>query len=167
MVLGRESNLDRTNHTSLVDPMKEIVQSLLIASGTICVALGIFGVFVPVLPTMPFLLLAAFFYTRSSERFHQWLLGNHWFSQYIKNYQQGRGIALRDKIITLVALWLALSFTVLTTAPAWWVKLLLLSVGIGVTMHLLRINTLPPQSGIQMRTSTPSPEEAEHRPQGS
>jgi uncharacterized membrane protein YbaN (DUF454 family) len=147
--------------------MKAAVRPLLIASGTICVVLGIFGVFVPVLPTTPFLLLAAFFYARSSERFHQWLQGNHWFGQYIRNYQQGRGIALQDKIIMLVALWLALSFTVLIILPAWWVKLLLLSIGIGVTIHLLRINTLPPESGIQMRTSSRSPEEAEHRPQSS
>jgi uncharacterized membrane protein YbaN (DUF454 family) len=147
--------------------MKAAVRPLLIASGTICVALGILGIFVPVLPTTPFLLLAAFFYARSSERFHQWLLGNHWFGQYIRNYQQGRGIALRDKIITLVALWLALTCTVLTTAPAWWVKLLLLSVGIGVTMHLLRINTLPPESGTKMRTRARSPDEAEHKPQSS
>jgi hypothetical protein len=167
LVLGRASKLDRTDHAWLVDPMKKIVRFLLIASGTICVALGIFGVFVPVLPTTPFLLLAAFFYARSSERFHQWLLGNHWFGQYIKDYQQGRGIALRDKVITLIALWLALSLTVLTTEPAWWVKLLLLSVGIVVTMHLLRINTLPPESGTKMRTRARSPDEAEHKPQSS
>ena len=147
--------------------MKAAVRPLLIASGTICVILGILGILVPVLPTTPFLLLAAFFYARSSERFHQWLLGNHWFGQYIRNYQQGRGIALQDKIIALVALWLALTCTVLIIAPAWWVKLLLLSIGIGVTIHLLRINTLPPESGIQMRTSSRSPEEAEHRPQSS
>lgn len=167
MVLGRASRLDRTNHASLVDHMKQIVQFLLIASGTICVALGTLGVFVPVLPTTPFLLLAAFFYARSSERFHRWLLGNHWFGQYIKNYQQGRGILLRDKIIALIALWLALSFTVLTTAPAWWVKLLLLSVGIGVTMHILRINTLKLEAGTRKRRRSHSPEEPEHRPQSS
>jgi hypothetical protein len=147
--------------------MKAAVRPLLIASGTICVALGILGIFVPVLPTTPFLLLAAFFYARSSERFHQWLLGNHWFGQYIRNYQQGRGIALRDTIIPPVALSPALTCTVLTTAPAWWVKLLLLSVGIGVTMHLLRINTLPPESGTKMRTRARSPDEAEHKPQSS
>jgi len=147
--------------------MKQIVQVSLIASGTICVALGILGIFVPLLPTTPFLLLAAFFYARSSERFHQWLLGNQWFGQYIKNYQQGRGIPLRDKIVTLLALWLALSFTVLTTAPVWWVKLLLLSIGIGVTTHLLRISTLKPETGTQMRTSSRSPDEPEHRPQSS
>jgi hypothetical protein len=150
-----------------VDHVKQIVQFLLIAGGTICVALGTLGVFVPVLPTTPFLLLAAFFYAHSSERFHRWLLGNHWFGQYIKNYQQGRGILLRDKIITLIALWLALSFTVLTTAPVWWVKLLLLSVGIGVTMHILQISTLKPEAGTKKRTSSQSPEEPEHRPQSS
>jgi uncharacterized membrane protein YbaN (DUF454 family) len=143
------------------------MRPLLITSGTICVALGILGIFVPVLPTTPFLLLAASFYARSSERFHQWLLGNHWFGQYIKNYQQGRGIALRDKIITLVALWLALTCTALTIAPDWWVRLLLLSVGTGVTAHLLRIKTLPPERGMPVRTSSRPPEKAEQRPQGS
>lgn len=164
MVLGRSSKLHRTNHVWLVSPMKKIVQALFIASGTICVALGVLGIFVPVLPTIPFLLLAAFFYAHSSERFHQWLLGNHWLGQYIKNYQQGRGIPLRHKIITLMALWLGLSFTALTIAPAWWIKLLLLSVGIGVTIHLLRINTLKPETRTQMRTRLRSSEKAEHRP---
>ena len=167
MVLGRASRLDRTNHASLVDHVKQIVQFLLIAGGTICVALGTLGVFVPVLPTTPFLLLAAFFYARSSERFHRWLLGNHWFGQYIKNYQQGRGILLRDKIITLIALWLALSVTALTIAPAWWVMLLLLSVGIGVTTHILRINTLKLEAGRRKRRRSHSPDEPEHRPRSS
>ena len=130
----------------MVSPVNNTVRVLLIASGTLCVALGILGIFVPVLPTTPFLLLAAFCYARSSERFHRWLLGNHWFGQYIKNYQQGRGIPLRDKILTLIVLWLTLSFTVLVAAPAWWVKLTLLAVGIGVTAHLLQIKTFKPEA---------------------
>ena len=130
----------------MVSPVKKTARVLLVAGGTLCVALGILGIFVPVLPTTPFLLLAAFSYARSSERFHQWLLGNHWFGQYIKNYQQGRGIPLRDKVLTLIVLWLTHGFTVLVAAPAWWVKLLLLAVGIGVTVHLLQIKTFKPEA---------------------
>lgn len=139
-----------------------VVRVLLIASGTLCVALGILGIFVPVLPTTPFLLLAAFCYARSSERFHQRLLTNRWFGQHIKNYRQGRGIPLRDKILTLIVLWLTLGFTVLVAAPAWWVKLVLLAVGIGVTGHLLWIKTRKPEARAEMKASSRSPEEPEH-----
>ena len=79
----------------------------------------------------------------------------------------GRASKLDRADNTSIALWLALSFTVLTTVPAWWVKLLLLSVGIGVTTHLLWISTLKPETGTQMRTISRSPEEPEHRPQSS
>ena len=69
--------------------------------------------FVPVLPTTPFLLLAAICYARSSERFYHWLLNNRWFGEYLKNYREGRGIPLREKTLTVLALWLTIGFTTL------------------------------------------------------
>ena len=108
----------------------------------LCVALGILGVFVPVLPTTPFLLLAAICFARSSERFYRWLLNNRWLGEYIKNYREGRGIPLRIKILTLIALWLTIGFTTLFVVSAWWGQLVLLGVAVGVTIHLVRIKTL-------------------------
>jgi len=105
------------------------------------VALGVLGIFVPVLPTTPFLLLAAICYARSSERFYHWLLNNRWFGEYIKNYREGRGIPLRVKILTLIALWLTIGFTTLLVISVWWVQLILLGVAVGVTIHLVRIKT--------------------------
>ena len=122
--------------------MKKFIKILLIACGTLCVALGVLGMLVPVLPTTPFLLLAVICYARSSERFYHWLLNNRWFGEYIKNYREGRGIPLREKTLTLIALWLTIGSTILLVVSAWWGQLILLGVAVGVTIHLVRIKTL-------------------------
>ena len=66
---------------------KRLTRNLLIVGGTLCVALATLGLFLPVLPTTPFLLLAAVCYACSSERFYYWLLSNRWFGAYIRNYR--------------------------------------------------------------------------------
>jgi len=121
--------------------VKKFIRVLLIACGTLCVALGVLGIFVPVLPTTPFLLLAAICYMRSSERFYHWLLNNRWFGEYIKNYQEGRGIPLREKTLTLIALWLTIGSTTLLVVSVWWGQLILLGVAVVVTIHLVMIKT--------------------------
>ena len=121
--------------------MKKFIRVLLIACGTLCVVLGVLGIFVPVLPTTPLLLLAAICYARSSERFYHWLLNNRWFGEYIKNYREGRCIPLRIKILTLIALWLTIGFTTLRVVLVWWGQFILLGVAVGVTIHLVRIKT--------------------------
>jgi uncharacterized protein len=113
-----------------------------VASGTLCVVLGVLGIFLPLLPTTPFLLLAAYCYARSSLRMHRWLLTNRWFGAYIRNYREGRGIPLREKIIALTTLWLTIGYTTIYIVPLWWVRLLLLGIASGVTLHLLRVKTL-------------------------
>ena len=72
----------------------------MITTGTFFVGLGIIGIFLPLLPTTPFLLLAAACYARSSKRFYNWLLNNKWFGNYIKNYRERKGIPLQIKIIS-------------------------------------------------------------------
>ena len=85
--------------------MKRLTRVLLIAGGNLCVALAVLGLFLPVLPTTPFLLLAAVCYARSSERFYHWLVTNRWFGAYIRNYREGRGIPLwqSDRHLAVVA----------------------------------------------------------------
>ena len=127
--------------------MKKFIRVLLIACGTLCVALGVLGIFVPVLPTTPFFLLAAVCYARSSERFYHWLLNNRWFGEYVKNYREGRDIPLREKILTLIALWLTIGFTTLRFVSVWWGQLILLGVAVGVTIHVVRIKTFKRDAG--------------------
>jgi uncharacterized protein len=129
--------------------MKSFNRILLISAGTLCLTLGILGMFLPLLPTTPFLLLAAVCYARSSSRFYHWLLTNRWFGEYIRNYRAGHGISLKQKILTITVLWLTIGYTVLWVVSLWWVQLILLTIATGVTIHLVRIKTLnPEQSGL-------------------
>jgi hypothetical protein len=121
--------------------MRSLMRPLLITIGTLAVALAVFGMFIPILPTTPFLLLAAACYARSSDRFLHWLLHNRWFGAYIRNYREGRGMPRLTKILTLAALWATLILSGTIAVSAWWLRLLLVAVGAGVTFHLLRIPT--------------------------
>ena len=64
----------------------DIRKALLIFAGTLCVGLGVLGMFLPLMPTTVFLLMAAYCYSKSSEKFHTWLLSNRLFGKYISNY---------------------------------------------------------------------------------
>lgn len=125
--------------------MKGLAKTLLIISGTLCVVLAVLGMFLPVLPTTPFLLLAGVCYARSSKRFYHWLMTNRWFGEYIRNYREGRGIPLKQKILTILLLWLTIGYAVLFVVLAWWIKFILLGTAVGVTVHLLRIKTFKPE----------------------
>ena len=128
--------------------MKNIRRWLLIACGMLCVAVGVIGIFVPLLPTTSPLLLAAFCFARSSPRFYHWLLHNRVFGSYIKNYREGRGMPLRSKVVTLGLLWLTIGFSIIYI-PLWWIKLLLLMVAVGVSIHILWIKTYRPETVAQ------------------
>ena len=117
--------------------------AFLSAVGTISVGLGILGVFVPLLPTTPFLLLAAFCFARSSPRFYQQLIGNRWLGDYVRNYRDKRGLPLRIKCLAIASLWMTVAISAIwaTDLPA--VRVILLAVAVAVTWHLLAIRTIP------------------------
>ncbi len=125
--------------------LKGLKRALLIIAGTLCVALGVLGMFLPLLPTTPFLLLAATCYARSSERFYRWLLANRWCGKYIRNYREGKGIPLRQKVLTILFLWLTIGSTAWLAISQWWVRWILLGIAVGVTIHLLKIKTYKPK----------------------
>jgi uncharacterized protein len=137
-------------------PMRSILRPLLLVVGTLCVVLGILGIFLPILPTTPFLLLAAACYARSSDRFLHWLLKNRYFGDYISNYREGRGMPRSTKILTIIALWVTLGISAAFAATTLWLRLLLAVVGIGVTVHLLRLGTLHPLSEDSRSTAGPA-----------
>lgn len=124
--------------------MKGLIRALLIVLGTLCVALGVLGIFLPVLPTTPFLLLAAVCYARSSERFYHWLMANRWCGEYIRNYREGRGVPLKQKVLTISLLWLTIGSTAWLAISQWWVRWILLGIAVGVTIHLVKIKTYKP-----------------------
>jgi uncharacterized membrane protein YbaN (DUF454 family) len=117
--------------------LSHIRKWLLIAAGTICVGLGIAGIFLPLLPTTPFLLLAAVCYAGSSKRFYLWLTENRWFGRYIKNYRDGKGLTLTTKVVSLVSLWVTIGYSAIFVVPPLMGKLALLAIAAGVSIHIL------------------------------
>lgn len=115
----------------------KLKQKILFIAGTISVAIGVIGIFVPLLPTTPFLLLAAACYMRSSERFYRWLLNNRFFGTYISNYIEGKGVPLRIKIYTIALLWTTISLSIFLISPSIVVKIILALVAVGVTLHII------------------------------
>jgi len=115
----------------------KLKQKMLLIAGTISVGIGVVGIFVPLLPTTPFLLLAAACYLRSSERFYRWLLANRFFGTYVRNYIEGKGMPLRTKAYIIALLWSTIGLSVFLTSPNTIVKIVLLVVAIGVTLHII------------------------------
>jgi uncharacterized protein len=102
--------------------------------------------FLPLMPTTVFLLMAAYCYSRSSDRFHTWLLTNRLFGKYISNYRSGKGISLRQKWTTTIVLWASIGFSIWMVGGGFWATLLLLAVAIGVTIHLFWLKTRQPET---------------------
>lgn len=117
-----------------------VTKLLLNIIGTIALILGVVGIFVPLLPTTPFLLLASACYVRSSARMNNLLIGNRHLGPYLIAIQSGQGIPLRSKAVALAMLWASLAFSA-WYVPLSWVRPLLLIPGIGVTWYLLRMKT--------------------------
>lgn len=111
--------------------------------GLFFVGLGILGVVLPVLPTTPFLLLALWLFTKSSDRLRHWLLTNRVFGKYLRDYKSGRGIPLQSKIYILVLLWAAITISALWAVDVMWIKILLFAIAGGVTVHIFHIRTKP------------------------
>jgi len=109
---------------------------LLIGAGTLSTGLGIIGIFIPILPTTPFLLLAAACYMRSSERFYQWLINNRVFGAYVRNYIEGRGMPVRIKIFTILLLWLTIGLSIIFGVQNIVIRIVLICIAIGVTAHI-------------------------------
>ena len=120
---------------------KTIKKYLLIISGSLSLLLGIIGIALPILPTTPFLILAAFCYLRSSKRLYDWLTGHKVLGPYIVNYIKYRAVLKKTKIIAIVMLWASLLVSILVVNNLH-VRLLLLVVGLAVSIHIASLKTL-------------------------
>lgn len=114
---------------------------LLIIAGSISVGLGMLGIILPLLPTTPFLLLAAACYLRSSERLYNWLIYHRIFGKIIRDYLQNKTISIRVKIFSLTLMWIAISYSAIFVVSILWVSILLFAIAFGVTIHILSFKT--------------------------
>lgn len=111
----------------------------LLAAGSVCVVLGAIGVVLPLLPTTPFLLVAAACFIRTSPRFYHWLINNRVLGAYIRDYLSGAGMPRRAKVITIGLLWLAIGSSAIFFVETTAIRILLLIIAIGVTAHVISI----------------------------
>ncbi|WP_111977359.1 YbaN family protein [Algibacillus agarilyticus] len=117
---------------------KAIPKVCLIGLGCIFTVLGIIGFILPLMPGFVFILAASFCFSRSSERFHHWLLTNNLFGALLTDYLAGAGIPRNAKIKAISFLWMSLIISCFIAAK-WPVTLLLMIIGIGVSWYLVQL----------------------------
>lgn len=105
--------------------------------GLLSLALGVIGIFLPLLPTTPFLLLSAFCFSRSSKRLHHWLLNHSVFGKYISNYHLLKVIPLRVKVVSLPLMWGSMLYCTIFATEVVWVRIILITIAVGVSWHIL------------------------------
>jgi uncharacterized protein len=113
---------------------------IFIIAGTFFVLLGVIGIFLPLIPTTPFLLLGTALYARSSKRYYLWLLNNKWFGKYIKNYQEGKGVPIKVKILSISLMWATILISILLVLENLIFKIILLAIAFAVTIHIISIH---------------------------
>ncbi|HEY9113267.1 MAG TPA: YbaN family protein [Bacteroidales bacterium] len=119
-----------------------ITRILLLIAGVLSTLIGFAGIFIPLLPTTPFLLLASWCFVRSSDKLDRILKENRFLGPYLKNYREKKGITKRNKIYSLVFLWVSLSVSFYFSPDWWWLWVILLAVGVGVSYHVISFTTL-------------------------
>ena len=116
---------------------------LLIACGWIAVAVGVAGIFLPLGPTVPLLLLAAACFARSSERFHRWLVEHNRLGPLVRDYLSGAGIPVRAKRAAIGMIWVSFPLSIFLFAQQFWLKAMLAAIAVGITLYLHFLPTAP------------------------
>lgn len=115
------------------------IRIVLIIVGILALALGIIGIFLPLLPTVPFVLLAAACFSRASTRMHRWLLQLPFAGKVIDDYEKGRGVSRQTKLTALLMLWTGMTISAIALAPPPAVLALLAMVAVGTTVIIVRL----------------------------
>ena len=121
--------------------ISSVTKYFYLVSGFLLVMIGVVGIFLPVLPTTIFLILASACFIKSSPQANEWLRNHKILGMYIKNYQDKSGLTVKSKIINIVILWIMISVSALLFTENLYIRLLLIAIATGVTIHLLMIKT--------------------------
>ncbi|MBT8768961.1 YbaN family protein [Metapseudomonas boanensis] len=128
-------------HRDIVMLRHPALRVALLCIGWLSVVLGVIGIFVPVLPTTPFLLLAAACFVRSSRHFYQWLVDHPHLGPWIRDYLEGNGIPLKGKVYALALMWASITLSCYLV-PMPWARAFMLTSAVLVTIYILRQKTL-------------------------
>ena len=120
-----------------------VMRVFLVVIGAISFVLGVVGIFLPMLPTTPFLLLSAAAWVKASPQLYEWLLRHKVFGEYIRNYREHRAIPLRVKITSVSLVWLTIGYCILRVVNEWWwAQLLMALLAAAISWHILSFKTL-------------------------
>ena len=128
---------------------EKVRKPLFIIAGTVTLVLGTLGRFLPLLPTTPFYLLTAWFYLRGSDRMYNAVMKNKYFGKTVRDFMVDKSISTRTKVVTISMLWGTITFSAIWAVPKvahneiflWVIRLVLLFIAIGVTIHVLSYKT--------------------------
>lgn len=120
----------------------KMMRGIYIVVGTIALVIGAIGLFLPVIPTTPLVILAAACYYRGSERLHNWILSSRWFGETVKNYQEGRGLTRDTKVRAISMMWAMILISAWFFVSNLVVRVAIICVVMGVTVYLVRLPTL-------------------------
>lgn len=119
------------------------VKIILTIIGLLSLGLGVAGIFLPLLPTTPLLLLAAWCFIRSSSRLYDWLLNHPYLGEYIRNFRENKAIPLRVKVVSVAMIWLTIGYCIVAVVEEyWWAQVAMLALAAAITWHILSYATL-------------------------
>jgi len=127
-----------------MDPISNKIKKwLYLIIGTVSLAAGVLGMFLPVIPTTPFVLLSAACYYRSSSRIYDWLVSSRHFGTTIRNYESGRGLRRSTKIKAIGLMWASITLSAYFFVSSWLVVAGMYVVAVAVSAYLFRLPTVP------------------------
>ena len=128
--------------TNVFEEKPGFIKALYIIIGCVSVALGIIGIFVPGLPTTPFLLLSSWLFYKSSKRLHDALHSSRWLGPYLRRFQDKKGVDRLTKFISIACMWIMVSISAFCFFENWHVRLLLFFLGlVGMSSILFFVPT--------------------------
>ena len=111
--------------------------------GIVSFALAVVGLFLPLLPTTPLLLLAAWCFVRSSPRLYAWLMDHPKFGPYIRNFRENKAIPLHVKVVSVTLIWLTIGFCILAVVEEHrWAQIVMFALATAISWHILSYKTL-------------------------
>jgi uncharacterized membrane protein YbaN (DUF454 family) len=125
--------------TSILSSLRK---GIYIIVGTLALAIGIIGIFLPVVPTTPLVLLSAACYLRGSEKLHRWILSNPRFGEIIENYESGKGLKRSIKVKAIGLMWIMILISAFYFVDSVIARIAMILISSLVTIYLIRLPTI-------------------------
>lgn len=126
------------------------MRKLFVILGSFSLALGVIGIFLPLLPTTPFLLLSAWFYLKGSDKLYGWIMAHPTLGLYIRNYRDKKAITRQSKLVSVALLWITILISIFFVAEAWWLRVGLGVILLAVSWHILSFRTMKREENMRL-----------------